>query len=81
MAEQMEIRGLGNDCIKLMLKGELLPYPIIECIGIVYANPKFNPEYAKPHEYEHSTGYPDERHICVCGEEETALIHKEVKHE
>lgn len=31
-----------NDCIKLMLKGELLPYPVITVIENIWTNAKFS---------------------------------------
>lgn len=56
-----------NEFIDLALKGELLPEIVVEKVGDVFINPIFNPEYAKPHEYLHSLGYPLEEPICVCG--------------
>lgn len=41
----------------------------------VFINPKFNPEWAKPHGYEHSPGYPDDQFICICGELRDSKVH------
>lgn len=46
------------------------------CVGIIFKNPAFYPEYAEPHKYEHSIGYPGDNPTCICGEKETTLIHK-----
>lgn len=57
--------------------------PHIEYVGTIFRNPKFNPEYAEPHPYKHSIGYPNDK-ICICGKDEHDIIHelevlKEVK--
>jgi len=45
------------------------------CVDTIFKNPAFNPEYAVPHKYEHSIGYPEDKHICVCGEARDEQIH------
>lgn len=47
--------------------------------GTIFINPKFNPEYARPHQYQHSDGYPEDEHICVCGLTKVNEIHNEEK--
>lgn len=50
--------------------------PSVECVGVIYKNPAFNPEYARPHCYEHSIGYSDDKEICICGKERHDIIHE-----
>jgi len=54
-----------------------LDYKVIGNLQVVFKNPNFNPEYAAPHKYEHSCGYPDSQDICICGKDETDQIHIE----
>ncbi len=56
-------------------KGVLLPDMVVEKVGDVFINPKFNPEYAKDHEYRVSVGYPAGADICVCGLRKHHSIH------
>ncbi len=64
--------------VELALKGELLPEIVIEKVGDVFINPIFHPEYAAPHPYRHSIGYPEDSHVCVCGQAEEHEIHNVV---
>lgn len=41
----------------------------------IFINPKFNPEWAKPHSYKHSPGYPDNQLVCICGKPKGSTTH------
>lgn len=42
----------------------------------IFVNPKFNPEWARPHKYQHSPGYPGNQCVCICGKDRADRLHR-----